>query len=66
MAVQVTSEQYNFASWDGTSGAGVVTQNPDDSAQLDIPLDSIVMTNRTADDPVNPPTDTVTGYIIGI
>jgi hypothetical protein len=66
MEVQITSEQYNYTSWDGTSGSVIVTQNADDSSKLDLELDAIVMTNRTPDDTMNPSTDTVTGYIIGI
>ena len=62
----IESVQYNYTSWDGTAGSVVVTTNAEDATKIDIELKSITMTNRKADDPKNPATDILTGYIIKI
>lgn len=63
---KIESVQYNYTSWDGTAGAVVVSTNAEDATKIDIELKSITMTNRTANDPKNPATDTLSGYIIKI
>ncbi|WP_017258587.1 hypothetical protein [Pedobacter arcticus] len=62
----IESVQYNYTSWDGTAGTVVVTVNAEDATKVDIELKSITMKNRTANDPKNPATDTLTGFIIKI
>ena len=50
----------------GTAGTVVVTVNADDTTKVDIELKSITMKNEKADDPKNPATDILTGFIIKI
>lgn len=63
---KIASIQYNYTSWVGTAGTVVVTVNAEDATKVDIELKSITMKNQTTNDPKNPATDTLTGFIIKI
>lgn len=63
---KIESVQYNYTSWVGTAGVVVVSVNAVDATKVDIELKSITMKNLTANDPKNPATDMLTGFIIEI